>query len=110
MLQAGGACYSWRLPPPRRLGGGLHQSMQEACALLWRRDCERDCAHPAGAAKSNSSRARCERATSGSVGSSARDCDKHSTWESVTYGSPLARGLSATLELVSMGTSLLAST
>jgi hypothetical protein len=37
-LQAGGACYSWRLPPPRRLGGlWLRQSMQEDCAVLRRR-------------------------------------------------------------------------
>ena len=28
MLQAGGACYSWRLPPPRWLGGGLRRSTQ----------------------------------------------------------------------------------
>ena len=38
------------------------------------------------------------------AGSSARACGKHSTWESVTCGSPLARGLAATLELVSTGT------
>jgi hypothetical protein len=29
--------YSWRLPPPRRLGGGLRRSSQEACAALRRR-------------------------------------------------------------------------
>jgi len=38
--------------------------------------------------------------TSGPTESSARACGKHSTWESVTYGSPLARGPAATLELV----------
>ena len=36
-LQAGGACYSWRLPPPRRLGGGLCRSSQEAYAVLRKR-------------------------------------------------------------------------
>jgi hypothetical protein len=45
---------------------------------------------------------------SGSDGSSARACGKHSTWESVTCGSPLARGPVATLELVSTGSSLVA--
>jgi hypothetical protein len=36
-LQAGGACYSWRLPPPRWLGGlWLHRSSQEVCARLQR--------------------------------------------------------------------------
>ena len=59
-VEAGGACYSWRLPPPRWLVGGLHRSPQKACAVLWRSDCEGDCAHPVGAAKSNSSRARHE--------------------------------------------------
>jgi hypothetical protein len=37
VLQAGGACYSWRLPPPRRLGGlWLRRSSQEDCARLRR--------------------------------------------------------------------------
>ena len=55
MLQAGGACYSWRLPPPRWLGGlGLHRSMLGDCAVLQRRDCERYGAHPVGIAKCNS--------------------------------------------------------
>jgi hypothetical protein len=37
VLQAGGACYSWRLPPPRRLGGmWLCRSSQEDCARLLR--------------------------------------------------------------------------
>jgi hypothetical protein len=40
--------------------------------------------------------------------SSARACGKHSMWESVISGSPLARGPAATLELASMGTSLVA--
>jgi hypothetical protein len=36
-LQTGGACYSWRLPPPRRLGGlRLRRSLQEDCARLLR--------------------------------------------------------------------------
>jgi hypothetical protein len=48
--------------------------------------------------------------TSGLVGSSARACGKYSTWESVTYRSPLARGPAATLELISTGTSVLANT
>jgi hypothetical protein len=59
-LQASGACYSWRLPPPRRLDGGLLGSPQGDCAVLQRSDCERYCAHPAGAVKSNSSKARRE--------------------------------------------------
>ena len=46
----------------------------------------------------------------GLVGSSARACGKHSTWKSMTYGSPLARGPAATLELVSTRTSVLVST
>jgi hypothetical protein len=50
------------------------------------------------------------KATSGPDVSSARACGKHSTWESVTCGSALARGPAVTLELVSMGTSMLAST
>ena len=37
MLQAGGACYSWRLPPPRRLGGKrLREARQGDCAVLWK--------------------------------------------------------------------------
>jgi hypothetical protein len=37
-LQAGGACYSWRLPHPRWLGGlRLRRSSQEDCARLRRR-------------------------------------------------------------------------
>jgi hypothetical protein len=37
VLQAGGACYPWRLPPPRRLGGlWLRRSSQEDCARLRR--------------------------------------------------------------------------
>jgi hypothetical protein len=50
------ACYSWRLPPPRQLGGlWLRWSTQGDCAWLRRRLCEGDCAHPTGIAKSNSS-------------------------------------------------------
>jgi hypothetical protein len=37
VLQAGGACYSRRLPPPRWLGGlWLRRSSQEDCARLRR--------------------------------------------------------------------------
>jgi hypothetical protein len=37
-LQVDGACYSWRLSPPKRLGGlWLHRSTQEDYAVLWRR-------------------------------------------------------------------------
>ena len=36
------------------------EARKEDCAVLQRSDYEGDCAHPAGAAKSNSSRARCE--------------------------------------------------
>ena len=36
------------------------EARKEDCAVLQRSDCEGDCAHPAGAAKSNSSRARRE--------------------------------------------------
>jgi len=58
--------------------------------------------------KSNSSRARHEgRQVVRSI-QSARACGKHSTWESVTCGSPLARGPAATMELVSTRTSLMA--
>ena len=50
-LQAGGDCYSWRLPPPRWLGGGLVEAHKEDCTVLWRSDCEGYCARPTGAAK-----------------------------------------------------------
>ena len=36
------------------------EARKEDCAVLQRSDCEGDCAHPAGATKSNSSRARRE--------------------------------------------------
>jgi hypothetical protein len=37
VLQAGSACYSWRLPPPRRLDGlRLRRSSQKDCARLQR--------------------------------------------------------------------------
>jgi hypothetical protein len=29
--QASSACYSWRLPPPRRLGDCLRRALQEDC-------------------------------------------------------------------------------
>jgi hypothetical protein len=57
VLQASGSCYSWRLPPPRWLGSlWLHWSTQGDCAMLQRRICEGYRAHPAGAAKRNTSR------------------------------------------------------
>jgi hypothetical protein len=56
-LQDSGACYYWRLPYSRWLGGGIRRSTQEACAVLQRRDYEGYHAHPAGTAKSNTSRA-----------------------------------------------------
>jgi hypothetical protein len=37
------------------------EACKEHCAVLCRSDCEGDCAHPTGAVKSNSSRARRER-------------------------------------------------
>jgi hypothetical protein len=43
-----------------------------------------------------------------SGGSSARARGERSTWDGMTSESLLARGLAATLELVSMGTSLVA--
>jgi hypothetical protein len=37
ILQTGGACYSWRLSPPRQFGGlWLRRSSQEDCARLRR--------------------------------------------------------------------------
>jgi len=79
--------------------------MQEDCAVLQRRDCEGYGAHPTGIAKSNSIRARREGRQVVRPGQVlARACGKHSTWESVTCGSPLARGPAATLELVSTRT------
>jgi hypothetical protein len=39
-LQDSGACYYWRLPYSRWLGGGIRRSTQEACAVLQRRDYE----------------------------------------------------------------------
>ena len=71
--------------------------------------CEGHCARPMGAEKSNSSRARREGRQVVWPCQSARACGKHSTWESMTCGSPLARGPMATLELVLTGTSVLAS-
>jgi hypothetical protein len=66
------------------------------------------CAHPVEAAKSNSSRARHEEQQVVQPRQSARACGKHSTWERVTCGSPLARGPTTTLELISTGISLVA--
>jgi hypothetical protein len=55
VLQASGACYSWRLPPPGQIGGKrLREAHKEDCAVLRSRICKGDCAHPAEIAKSNS--------------------------------------------------------
>ena len=55
-LQARGACYSWRLPPPRWLGGGgVSVKLARRLCKAPDRDCEGCCARPAGDAKSNSS-------------------------------------------------------
>ena len=102
-LQAGGAYYFWRLPPPRRLGGGVRRSPKKLVRCSREELYEGHYAHPAGATKSNSSRARREGrqvVRSGQmlefVVSTPRD--------RVTCGSPLARGPAVTLELVSTGT------
>jgi hypothetical protein len=60
-LQAGGACYSWRLPPPRWLCGVVSIEAYEKIVRCSREElCEGHCARPAGAAKSNSSKMRRE--------------------------------------------------
>jgi hypothetical protein len=57
-LQAGGACYSWRLPSPRRLGGMISVEAHKKLVRCSKEElCEGHCARPAGAAKSNSSKA-----------------------------------------------------
>jgi hypothetical protein len=56
-LQVGGVCYSWRLPPPRLLGGVISV---EGCAKLVRCSGEELCEGPAGGMKSNSYKARRE--------------------------------------------------
>ena len=38
----------------------LVEARKEVCAVLWRSDCEGDCAHPAETTKSNTSRVRHE--------------------------------------------------
>jgi hypothetical protein len=55
VLQAGGACYSWRSPPPRRLGGSGSVEARKKLVRGSGEDCEGSCARPAGIAKSNSS-------------------------------------------------------
>jgi hypothetical protein len=56
-LQAGDACYSWRLPPPRRLGGVISVEARKKLVHCSEEElCEGYCAHPAGAAKSNCSK------------------------------------------------------
>ena len=59
-LQADGACYSWRLPLLDGLVVVSVEAHKEDCAVLRRSDCEGDCAHLAGATKSNSSKVRRE--------------------------------------------------
>jgi hypothetical protein len=86
------------------------EAHKEDCVVLRRRDCEGYCTHPAGATKSNSSRVRHKERQVVWPCQSARACGKHSTWESVTCGSPLAKGPATILELVSTGTSVLVRT
>ena len=83
----------------------LHQRTQGDCAVLWRSDFDGCCDRPAGTTKSNSIRARCEGRQVVRPCQSARACGKHSTWESVTYGTPLARGPATTLSLSQQGLS-----
>ena len=85
------------------------EARKEDCAVLRRNGCEGDCAHPAGAAKSNSSRARRE-GRQMVWPNQVLELVVSTPYGSVTCGSPLARGPTATLELVSTGTSVLAST
>jgi hypothetical protein len=60
-LHAGGACYSWRLPPSRQLGGVISTETRKKPVRFSREElCEGHCACPMGTAKSNSSRARHE--------------------------------------------------
>jgi hypothetical protein len=59
-LQAGGAYYSWRLPPPRWLGGVISVEASRKLVRCSGEACEGYCAHTAGATKSNSSRVRRE--------------------------------------------------
>ena len=83
------------------------EARKEDCAVLRRSDCEGDCAHPTGAAKSNTSRARHEGRQVVRTGQ-VPELVVSTTRGRVTCGSPLEEGPAATLELVSTGTSLLA--
>jgi hypothetical protein len=57
-LQAGDACYSSRLPPPRWHGGMISvEAHKKLVRCSGEELCEGHCARPAGAAKSNSSKA-----------------------------------------------------
>ena len=85
------------------------EACKEDCAVLRRSDCEGDCAHPVGATKSNSSRARHE-GRQVVQPDQVQEVVVSTPCGRVTCGSPLARGPMATLELVSTGTSVLAST
>jgi hypothetical protein len=56
-LQAGGACYSWRLPPPIWLGGVISIEARKKLVQCSREElCEGHYARLVGAIKSNSSK------------------------------------------------------
>jgi hypothetical protein len=60
-LQASDACYSWRLPPPRWLGGVISVEAHKKLVRCSGEELyEGHCARPTGATKSNSSKARRE--------------------------------------------------
>jgi hypothetical protein len=60
-LQAGGACYPWRLPPPRWLGGVIFvEARKKLVRCSGEELCEGHCSRLAEAVKSNSSRVRHE--------------------------------------------------
>jgi hypothetical protein len=57
-LQASGACYSWRLPPPRWLGGVTSvEAPKKFVRCSGEELCDGYCACLAGTAKSNFSKA-----------------------------------------------------
>ena len=87
------------------LDGLVVVSVEARKKLVWcsREElCEGHCARPARAVKSNSSRARCEERQVVWLGQ-VLELVVSTPHGSVTCGSPLASGLAATLELVSMG-------
>jgi hypothetical protein len=104
---SGARCLSCRLVVLVTLGGchlldGLvtwsqskHANKLVRCS---REDCEGCCARPAGAMKSNSSRARHEGRQVVRPSQSARAYGKQSTWESVTCGSQVAKRTGINLE------------